>query len=114
MFDENRDRQGDKFEREMADMFNRIGFRTKLHVFTKKENGQNSEQDVLAERGNLKILIQCKDYAKFPINDLEEVIQDLVEDGQSIGANKLVLAITGHKNLTKWIEYAEGIDLCID
>ncbi|MBS3077778.1 restriction endonuclease [Candidatus Pacearchaeota archaeon] len=107
MLNENRDRKGDKFEREMADMFNRIGFKTKTHIFTKKINGQNSEQDVLAEKGDLKILIQCKDYAKFPIEDLEEVIQDLVEDGQYLGVDRLVLAITGNSKITKFIDYTK-------
>jgi Holliday junction resolvase len=99
MKDENRDRMGDKFEREMSDLFQRIGFVVKNHVFTKKEDGKKSEQDVLATKGNLKILIQCKDYAKFPFENIEEVIKDLIEDGESLEADKLILAITGHKNL---------------
>jgi len=100
MKDENRDRMGDKFEREMADLFQRIGFIVKNHVFTKKEDGRKSEQDVLAIKGNLKILIQCKDYAKFPFENIEEVINDLIEDGKSLNTDKLILAITGHKNLS--------------
>ena len=107
MKDENRDRMGDKFEREMADLFQRIGFVVKSHVFTKKEDGRKSEQDVLATKGNLKILIQCKDYAKFPFENIEEVIEDLVEDGKSLEADKLILAITGHKNLSD--EYAKNL-----
>lgn len=101
MKDENRDRMGDKFEREMSDLFQRIGFVVKNHVFTKKEDGRKSEQDVLATKGNLKILIQCKDYAKFPFENVEEVINDLIEDGESLEADKLILAITGHKNLSE-------------
>jgi len=101
MKDENRDRMGDKFEREMADLFQRIGFLVKNHVFTKKEDGKKSEQDVLATKGNLKILIQCKDYAKFPFENIDEVLEDLTEDGKSLGADKLILAITGHKNLSE-------------
>lgn len=101
MEDENRDRMGDKFEREMSDLFQRIGFVVKNHIFTKKEDGRKSEQDVLATKGNLKILIQCKDYAKFPFENIEEVIDDLIEDGNSLEADKLILAVTGHKNLSK-------------
>ncbi|MEN7982345.1 MAG: hypothetical protein ABFQ65_02775 [Nanoarchaeota archaeon] len=101
MKNENRDRMGDKFEREMADLFQRIGFIVRNHVFTKKENGRKSEQDVLATKGNLKILIQCKDYAKFPFENIEEVINDLIEDGESLESDKLILAITGHKNLSE-------------
>ena len=100
MKDENRDRMGDKFEREMFDLFQRIGFIVRNHIFTRKEDGRKSEQDVLAIKGNLKILIQCKDYAKFPFENIEEVIEDLVEDGKSLEADKLILAITGHKNLS--------------
>jgi len=101
MKDENRDRMGDKFEKEMADLFQRIGFATKRNVFTKKKDGRNSEQDVIATKGKLKIVIQCKDYAKFPIGSLEEVVQDLIEDGESLDADKLILAITGHKTLSE-------------
>ncbi len=101
MKDENRDRMGDKFEREMSDLFQRIGFVVKNHVFTKKEDGRKSEQDVLATKGNLKILIQCKDYAKFPFENIEEVINDLIEDGEFLEADRLILAITGHKNLSE-------------
>jgi len=107
MKDENRDRMGDKFEREMADLFQRIGFVVKSHVFTKKEDGRKSEQDILATKGNLKILIQCKDYAKFPFENIEEVIEDLVKDGKSLEADKLILAITGHKNLSD--EYTKNL-----
>lgn len=101
MKDENRNRMGDKFEREMSDLFQRIGFATKRNVFTKKKDGRNSEQDVVATKGKLKIVIQCKDYAKFPLESLEEVVQDLIEDGQSLDADKLILAITGHKTLSE-------------
>jgi len=101
MKDENRNRMGDKFEREMADLFQRIGFATKRNVFTKKEDGRNSEQDVVATKGKLKIVIQCKDYAKFPLESLKEVVEDLIEDGESLDADKLILAITGHKSLSE-------------
>lgn len=101
MKDENRDRMGDKFEREMSDLFQRIGFVVKMHIFIKKEDGRNSEQDVLATKGNLKVLIQCKDYAKFPFENIEEVANDLIEDGESLEADRLILAITGHKNLSE-------------
>src|SRR3989344_6126419 len=107
MKDENRDRMGDKFEREMFDLFQRIGFIVKNHVFTKKEEGRKSEQDVLATKGNLKILIQCKDYAKFPLENIGEVIEDLIEDGKSLEVDRLILAITGHKNLSE--EYTKNL-----
>lgn len=101
MKDKNRDRMGDKFEKEMADLFQRIGFVTKKNVFVNKKDGRNSEQDVIATKGNLKIVIQCKDYAKFPFESIDEVVQDLIEDGKSLDADKLVLAITGHKTLSE-------------
>lgn len=104
---EQKDRMGASFERLVADVFSRIGFRVKLNIFTNKENGQKSEQDILAEKGNLKILVQCKDYTKFPEMKMEETIQDLIEDGDSMGANKLVLAIIGLKDSNKWRSYAE-------
>lgn len=104
---EQKDRMGTNFERMIADMFNRMGFSTKQNIFSNKENGQRSEQDVLAEKGNLKILIQCKDYAKFPDMKMEETIQDLVEDGDSHGADKLILAIIGLKDTNKWENYAK-------
>ena len=44
MKDENRDRMGDKFEREMFDLFQRIGFIVKNHVFTKKEEGRKRKR----------------------------------------------------------------------
>jgi len=107
MKDENRDRMGDKFEREMSDLFQRIGFVVKNHIFTRKEDGRKSEQDVLAIKGNLKILIQCKDYAKFPFENIGDVIADLVEDGESLKADKLILAITGHKTISD--EYTKNL-----
>ncbi len=102
---ERKDRPGTSFERLVADMFNRIGFNVELNVFTNKESGQKSEQDVLAEKEDLKILVQCKDYAKFPDTKMEETIQDLIEDGNAIGAEKLVLAIIGLKDINKWMNY---------
>jgi len=104
---EQKDRKGDKFEREMEDMFRRIGFTTRNHVFTEKNDGRKSEQDILAEKGGIKVLIQCKDYAKFPNTEIENVIEDLVEDGGSLNADKLVLAITGYRDISRWREYAK-------
>jgi hypothetical protein len=104
---EPKDRMGTSFERLVADMFHRIGFTTRTNVFTNKENGQRSEQDVLAEKANLKILIQCKDYAKFPDIKLEETIQDLIEDGESMEANTLILTIIGLKDSSRWKNYAK-------
>lgn len=104
---EEKDRMGTNLERMAADMFKRIGFETKPNVFTNKESGERSEQDVLAEKGELRILIQCKDYAKFPDTNFEETIQDLIEDGKSLEASKLILVIIGMKDPDKWEIYAK-------
>ena len=105
--DSNKDRMGTSFERQMADMFARIGFKTKLNTFITKKDGRRSEQDVLAENGGLTILIQCKDYSKFPDIKVKETIEDLIEDGEALGVDRLVLAIIGLKDTSSWFSYAK-------
>lgn len=102
-----KDRMGTSLERLVGDLFKRIGFNVNLNLILDKSDGSRAEQDVLAEKANLKILIQCKDYAKFPDIKMEETIKKLMEDGESMNIDKLVLVIIGLKDITKWENYAE-------
>jgi len=108
-----RTRMGDKFERETEDIFRRIGFSTKRNIFGKDLNGRRFEQDVLAEKGNFRIVVQCKDYSKFPTNSLYEVMDKLREDGEKFNADRLVLIITGNNKKIddKMIKFARNKEI---
>jgi Holliday junction resolvase len=93
MKDENRERKGNSLENEIGDMFKRIGFKTDIRS---KKFG--FESDVIATRGDFIILIQAKRYDDTQV-DIDSLIEEWKEKGDRVGADRVLLIITGHKNI---------------
>ncbi len=97
MIDEDRDRRGNSLENEINDMFRRIGFNTEVR--SKKFEFQGiPEADVIATRGDFMILIQAKRYDESQI-DIDKLIDEWKNKGEKVGADRVLIIITGHKNI---------------
>ena len=99
-----RDR-GDSLEKAIEHIFNIAGFNTKRGTFITKY-----EIDVLAEIGDRKIIIECKNYQNSNLT-IRNIIHQWNSKNEIIQAHKIIIALAGLKIKDSDYELANQFDI---
>ena len=99
-----RDR-GDSLEKAIEYIFNTAGFNTKRGTFITKY-----EIDVLAEIGDRKIIIECKNYQNSNLT-IRNIIHQWNSKNEIIQAHKIIIALAGLKIKESDYELANQFDI---
>lgn len=103
-------RKGTLLERNVDTIFSSLGFTTETNV---RLNGY--EIDILAQQGNNKIIVECKQYESGSLT-IRNLIHEWADKGNEIGADRIILVLYGveikdsdynlarQKNMTLWDE----------
>ena len=99
--------KGQFLERTIGRIFERAGFRVSLNTIQ-----HNFEVDVIAEKGGLKVVAECKLYETSSIN-LTALIHEWKSKGTKLGADKILIVIGGQSVPSKFDQIAkeEGVYL---
>lgn len=97
--------RGDSLEKAIEHIFNTAGFNTKRGTFITKY-----EIDVLAEIGDRKIIIECKNYQNSNLT-IRNIIHQWNSKNEIIQAHKIILALAGLKIKESDYELANQFDI---
>lgn len=100
-------RKGSMLEERAASLFERAGFDTKNNRWI-----EGYEIDVLAKKGDYKIIIECKQNENSRIN-LRNLIHQWVSKNSIIKANKVVLVLVGQVPNRNEYNLAESFGISI-